>query len=68
MRMADQNPTPEELERVARRLRRQDREETLLSLVEVALLYHAELQRDDPRPLLSCAGGNSGSARQFAGR
>ena len=37
----------DELERVARRLRRKDREAALLDLVEVAVLYHEELQRDD---------------------
>ena len=46
--MADREPTQEELEKVVRRLRRQDREEAVLNLVEVAALYDQKLQRDDP--------------------
>lgn len=37
----------DELERVARRLRREDREHALLRLVDIAVLYHEEMQRDD---------------------
>ncbi len=46
--MANQNLVWESLERAVIRQRRKDREQALLDLVEVAVLYHEELQRDDP--------------------
>lgn len=39
--------TDEEVSKEIRRLRREDRRETLLGVVEEAVLYDAEMQRDD---------------------